>query len=117
MIPLSQPDVGQLEISLVNSTISDGWISGNGPQVDQFERMLAARLQRREVIATANGTMALELALRALGVGTGDDVIVPAFTFATPALTVLALGAIPVLADIDPMTWTIDPQDVASKLT
>ena len=116
-IPLSNADIGEAERKQVEAAIEGGWISGTGPQVRQLERRLAARISREHVIATANGTLAIELALRALGVGHDDEVVVPALTFAAPASSVLAVGATPVLADISPEHWTLDTEDVARKIT
>ncbi|MFC8532450.1 DegT/DnrJ/EryC1/StrS family aminotransferase [Streptomyces sp. NPDC057249] len=116
-VPLARPNLSALERSYVQQALEDGWISGTGGIVSRFEEGLSTRVGRRHTIAVANGTLALELALRALGVGPGDEVIVPAFTFAAPATTVLAVGAVPVLVDIDPETWTISPQAVRAALT
>ncbi|MCX4763821.1 DegT/DnrJ/EryC1/StrS family aminotransferase [Streptomyces sp. NBC_01275] len=107
-IPLSRPNLTALERSYVDSALDDGWISGTGRFVTRFEEGISKRVGRTYTTAVANGTLALELALRALGIGPGDEVIVPAFTFAAPATTVLAVGAVPVLVDVDPETWTID---------
>jgi perosamine synthetase len=92
-------------------------ISGTGPQVRELERQLATRIDRAHVVATANGTLAIELALRALGIGHGDEVVVPALTFAAPASSVLAVGATPVLADVAPDHWTLQADDVARRIT
>jgi perosamine synthetase len=116
-VPLSSADIGALERTYVEAALDGGWISGTGPQVREFERRLGNRIDRAHVIATANGTMAIELALRALGIGRDDEVIVPALTFAAPASSVLAVGATPILADIAPDTWTLCPDDVATKVT
>lgn len=116
-MPLSRPDIGEVERRSVDEAIRSGWISGTGPYLAKFEEALAQQVQRRHVIATANGTLALEVALRAMGVGYGDEVIVPAFTFAAPALCVLAVGATPVIADIDESTWTLDVGDAERKRT
>ncbi len=117
VIPLSSADIGEAERKQVEAAIEGGWISGTGPQVGELERRLATRINRDHVIATANGTLAIELALRALGIGYDDEVIVPALTFAAPASSVLAVGATPVLADIAPEHWTMDADDVARKIT
>ncbi len=117
VIPLSSADLGEAERRQVETAIEGGWISGTGPQVRELERQLAARINRAHVIATANGTLAIELALRALDIGRDDEVIVPALTFAAPASSVLAVGATPVLADIAPEHWTLHADDVARKIT
>jgi dTDP-4-amino-4,6-dideoxygalactose transaminase len=88
-----------------------------GPQVEAFEAESARYLQARDAIGVANGTDALLLVLDALGVGPGDEVICPAFTFYATAESVARRGATPVFADIDPVTLNLDPADVAAKVT
>lgn len=116
-VPLSAPFLTGREERYVQSALSRGWISGVGDYVSKFESLLAEITGRDHVIAVANGTMAIELALRALGVGTGNEVIVPAFTFAAPMLSVLAVGAVPVIVDVDPTTWTIDVDEASRRVT
>lgn len=115
--PLSQPTLGEQESANVEDAMSSGWISGIGPYVSAFERSLEQRTGRASAIAVSSGTTALELVLSALGVGRGDEVIVPALTFAAPAAAVLTVGAVPVLCDIDPRSWTIDPRAAQDLLT
>lgn len=117
MIPLSQPSITHQERNAVNQALNTGWISGTGPYVRDFETALKVQLGRDHALAVTNGTVALELVLRALGIGVGDEVIVPALTFAAPAAAVRAVGATPVLVDIDPFTWTIDPLDIPEAST
>ncbi|MFD4574106.1 DegT/DnrJ/EryC1/StrS family aminotransferase [Streptomyces sp. NPDC058417] len=107
--PLSQPSLGPQEAANVRDAMASGWISGTGRYVGAFEDALACRTGRAHVTAVSSGTTALELALSALGVGPGDEVLVPALTFAAPAAAVLTVGATPVLCDIDAESWTIDP--------
>ncbi|MFE1928301.1 DegT/DnrJ/EryC1/StrS family aminotransferase [Streptomyces asoensis] len=109
-IPLSQPTLGSQESENVRDAMASGWISGTGPYVDALEGALARQIGRASAIAVSSGTTALEIVLTALGVGPGDEVILPALTFAAPAAAVLTVGAIPVLCDIDPASWTIDPR-------
>lgn len=116
-VPLSRPSLSTVERSYVDAALDGGWISGTGRIVTQFEEGLSKRIGRTHTIATANGTLALELALRGLGVGLGDEVIVPALTFAAPATTVLAVGAVPVVVDVCPDTWTISPDAVRAACT
>ncbi len=116
-IPLSSPSLSSREKELVMEAIESGWISGTGSYVRDFEKAIAARIQRRHVVAVSNGTVAVELALRGLGIGPGDEVIVPALTFVTPAAMVCAVGATPVFADVEEATWTIDPDFVANVIT
>jgi dTDP-4-amino-4,6-dideoxygalactose transaminase len=88
-----------------------------GPQVEAFEEESARYLQAEAAIGVANGTDALVLVLDALGVGPGDEVICPAFTFYATAESIARRGATPVFADIDPATLNLDPADVAAKVT
>lgn len=116
-IPLSSVDVSARERAYVDAAMGGGWLSGTGPFVRRFEQQLGSRIGRRHVIAVANGTLAIELVLRAFDVGPGDEVIVPALTFAAPASSVLAVGATPVLADVSVETWTLSPDSVGKVLT
>ncbi|WNM35528.1 aminotransferase class I/II-fold pyridoxal phosphate-dependent enzyme [Streptomyces sp. Li-HN-5-11] len=115
--PLSQPTLGKEESDNVRDAMTSGWISGTGPYVSAFERALEQITGRASATAVSSGTTALELVLSALGVGPGDEVVVPALTFAAPAAAVLTVGAVPVLCDIDPGTWTIDPDAAGDLLT
>lgn len=115
--PLSSVDLGDVERANVAAAMEQGWISGTGAFVEEFETQLGERIGRAHVVATANGTLAIELALRAMEIGPGDEVIVPAFTFAAPATSVLAVGARPVVADVSAETWTLSPERVAERLS
>src|SRR5437764_3578062 len=88
-----------------------------GRNVAAFEREAAAYLGVRESVGVANGTDALVLVLDALGVGTGDEVICPAFTFYATAESIARRGATPVFADVDAATMNLDPEDVAARVT
>jgi dTDP-4-amino-4,6-dideoxygalactose transaminase len=88
-----------------------------GPNVQAFEREAAAYLGTREAIGVANGTDALVLVLDAMGIGPGDEVICPSFTFYATAEAIARRGATPVFVDIDPATYNLDPEDVAAKIT
>ncbi|MCS7007803.1 MAG: aminotransferase class I/II-fold pyridoxal phosphate-dependent enzyme, partial [Gaiellaceae bacterium] len=88
-----------------------------GPEVEGFEREAAAFLGVPHAIGVGNGTDALVLALEALGIGRGDEVICPAFTFYATAEAIARAGATPVFADIDPVSLTLDPADVAARVT
>lgn len=112
MIPLSSVDLGEREHAYTRDAMETGWISSTGPYVERFECALAKRLDRRTAISTCSGTAALDLALRALGIGPGDEVIVPALTFAAPASAVVNVGATPRFVDVSAETWTIAPAEV-----
>jgi perosamine synthetase len=116
-IPLSSISLSALEKQYVMTAIDGSMLSSTGPYVAEFERAFAQQLGIGYAVATATGSAALELIVRALDIGTGDEVIVPAFTFASPALAVALVGATPVFADIDPETWTIDPVRVRELKT
>lgn len=116
MIPVSRPVLGKEEIELVSASIADGWISSRGPMVERFEQGWAEYCGRAHGVAVSSGTAALHVALAAVGVGPGDEVILPAFTMASCAFAVLYCGAQPVLADVDPGTWTISVDQVRSRI-
>jgi perosamine synthetase len=114
-IPVSKPCIGPLEHQLVNECLRNNRLS-MGPMVERFEHQLAERLGVRHVVTCSSGTTALHLALVALGVGPGDEVIVPNLTFVATANAVHYTGARVVLVDVLPETWCLDPNDVARKV-
>jgi perosamine synthetase len=116
-IPVAEPDLGGNELAYVTSCLRDGWISSQGPFVRKFEQEFARRIGVPHAIATSSGTTALHLALLALGIGPGDEVIVPDLTFAASINAVLYCGASPVLVDVDRETWNIDPNAIQEVLT
>jgi len=111
-IPVARPDLGELERRFVAEAVESGWISSIGPFIDRFESEFATFCGSRHGIAVSNGTTALSLALSALRIGHGDEVVIPALTFAAVGATVVHAGATPVLADIDPRHWCLDPRAV-----
>lgn len=115
-IQISTPSMGQEEWEAVKDPIFSGWIT-QGPRVAEFERLFAARHGVKHAIAVSNCTTALHLALVALGVGPGDEVIVPAFTWVSTANAVMYCGATPVFIDVDPLTYNIDTGKLKSRLT
>jgi len=117
MIPLSRADIGEEEIAAVVQSLRSGRLGGDGPAAQRVERWLAERLGVPRVLLTTSCTHALELALMALGVGPGDEVILPSFTFVSTANVVIRQGAIPVFADVQPDTLNLDPKDVARRIT
>lgn len=116
MIPFWHPEVGEEERLLVERVLASGYLN-EGDVTAEFERQLADLLGVPYAVATTSGTAALSLALVALGVGHGDEVVVPDVTFAATANAVLLAGARPVLADVEPNTLTLDPEAVSSVLT
>lgn len=115
-IPISLPSMGQEEWEALKEPVFSGWIT-QGPKVKEFETLFAEKHQVKHALAVSNCTTALHLALVALGVGPGDEVIVPAFTWVSTANAILYCNAIPVFVDIDPITFNIRPEEVAAKLT
>lgn len=117
------PQAGEREVELLRKVL-DGhrWFAGaRGDDPEAVGTLFAARFaalhQSRHSFAVANGSVAIEIALAALDIGAGDEVIVPSYTFVSTATSVLRVGAVPVFADIDPETYCLDPADVARKLT
>ena len=115
MIPVSEPVLGGREAEYVAECLSTGWISSNGRFIDAFETAWAGYCGRRYGVAVANGTVALQLAVAALGIGPGDEVIMPTFTIISCALAVIYAGATPVLVDADPETWCMDVAQVEAQ--
>src|SRR5207245_2304455 len=99
-IPLSSISLSDVERQYVLAALDASMLSSSGPFVTEFEMRFARQVSVNHAIATATGSAALELVVRALDIGPGDEVIVPAFTFASPALAVALVGATPVFADI-----------------
>ncbi len=108
--------MGEEEWLALREPIETGWLT-QGPKVAAFERAFAERHRVRHAIAVTSATTGLHLALAALGIGPGDEVIVPAFTWVATANAVLYCGATPVFADVDRATFNIDPADMARRLT
>lgn len=116
-MPLAAPDLSGAEEAYVVEAVRSGWLSGQGPFVKRFEREFAAAVGTRYTFAVSSGTAALHLALLALGIGPGDEVLLPSLSFVSTANAVRYVGAEPVFVDVDPASWTIDPADLAAKLT
>lgn len=116
-IPVAEPVLEGNEKKYVMDCLDTGWISGSGRYVDEFEEKFAALCGTSHAVAVANGTVALHVALLALGIGAGDEVIVPDLTYIASANAVTYCGARPVFADVDARTWTLDASDVARKIT
>jgi perosamine synthetase len=116
-IPVAQPDLSGNESRYLQQCVESGWISGSGPYVDRFEADFARFCGVREAISCNSGTAALHLAMAALGIGPGDEVIVPTLTYIATVNAVRYCGATPVFADSEAHTMNLDPGDVQRKIT
>ncbi len=117
VIPVSQPSLDGNELRYVEQAVRSGWISSSGPFVAAFEERFAALTGCAHAIACSSGTTALHLTLAALGLGAGDEVIVPTFTMIATANAVAYTGATPVLVDADAISWNLDPAAVEAAIT
>ena len=116
-IPIAEPLFTGNELKYVTDCIRSGWISSIGAYVPRFEEEFARFCGQRYGVATSSGTTALHLALATLGIGPGDEVIVPALTFVATANCVVYTGARPVFVDSERQTWNMNPDSVVSKIT
>jgi perosamine synthetase len=114
-IRLAQPDVGEAELQAIAGVLASGRLT-MGPKVAELERLLASACGTAHAVAVSSGTAALHLAVSALGVGPGDEVVVPAYTFPATGNAVRLCGARAVLADVDPVTFNVDPARVHEAL-
>ncbi|MDM7935294.1 MAG: DegT/DnrJ/EryC1/StrS family aminotransferase [Methanothrix sp.] len=115
-IPIAKPIIGEEEIAAVVEVLRSGMLA-QGEAVARFEEMFARYIGAKHAVAVGNGTIALDLALKALGLRPGDEVITPAFTFIATANCVLYQGMRPPFADVDARTFNIDPEDLAERIT
>ena len=115
-IPITRPALGEEEARAPYESIKSGWVT-QGPKVAEFERAVASYVGARHGIATTSCTTGLHLALASIGVGPGDEVIVPSLTFIASANAVLYTGADVVFCEIDPRTFNVDPSDVERRIT
>ena len=116
-VPVNEPLLDGNEERYVVECIRSGWISSEGPFVERFETQFAARVGRRHGIAVANGSLAIDAAVVALGIGPGDEVIMPTFTIVSCAAAVVRAGAVPVLVDADAATWNMVAHDIERRIT
>ena len=116
MIPIAKPLIGDEEINAVIEVLKSGMLA-SGKEVKEFEKEFAQYLGAKHGVAVVNGTAALDVALKALRIGPGDEVITTPFTFIASANSILFQGARPVFADIDPKTYNLDPNEVLEKIT
>jgi len=116
LIPVSRPSLGDDELELVKQVFDSGWL-GLGAQVLEFEQVLQKFLNAKHVVCTNTGTTAIHLSLDALGIGKGDEVIVPSFTYVATIQAITATGATPVFCDIHADNLNIDTNEIKRKIT
>jgi perosamine synthetase len=114
---LDDPNLGDLEKKYLTKAIDTNFVSVVGPFVPEFEEKFAQYVGSKRAVSTQSGTAALHMALYQLGIGEGDEVIVPSLTFIATINPVLFVGAKPVIVDVDPITWNIDPQEIKKAIT
>ncbi len=115
--PIMQPLLDGNELAYVSDCIKTGWISSQGSYVKRFEKEFAEYCRAEYSIAVSNGTVAIHLALDALGIKAGDEVLVPDLTFAASINAIIYTGATPVIVDVDRTTWTISLEDIEKNIT
>jgi perosamine synthetase len=116
-IPVNEPVLTGNEKKYLDECIETGWISSEGPFVKRFEDEFASRMGRKHGIAVCNGSAAIDTAVGALGIGPGDEVIIPTFTIISCAAAVVRAGAVPVFVDSDPVTWNMDVNQLEDRIT
>lgn len=116
-IPVNTPDISGRERDYLLECLDTGWISSEGPFVGRFEKEFSARVGRQYGVAVANGSAALDIAVAALGIGPGDEVIMPTFTIISCPAAVVRVGAKPILVDSDPSTWNMDVAQIEARIT
>ena len=116
-VPVNTPLVDESDVEAVSRALRDGWISGEGPIVADFENNFAEFCNRTHGISVTNGTAAIEVVIHALGIGPGDEVIVPSFAIISCISQILRCGARPIFVDSDPLTWNLNVDDVENVIT
>lgn len=117
MIPVSQPKLSQLEVDYVTDAVKSGWVSSLGEYIDAFEKKFAEYCGTQYAVSVSNGTVGLHLALKALGIGEGDEVIVPDLTFVATANAVVMAQGTPVMVDVCRDSYCIDPAEIIKAIT
>jgi len=117
VIPVAEPEIGEDEIRNVTEAIRSGWVSSKGPFIEEFEEGFSRYIGMKHGVSTSNGTTALHLALTALGIKRGHEVLIPDLTFASVANVVIYIGAEPVLVDSHTDYWCVDPGKLAGQVT
>jgi perosamine synthetase len=117
VIPVNIPLITQQDRDAVNQALVDGWISGDGPVIQEFESVVASQVGRKHGVAVSNGSDAIELALRVLDLKPGDEVILPSFTIISCLAPILRAGLVPVFIDADSETWNMRTDQLESALS
>jgi perosamine synthetase len=117
MIPVCEPTLQGNELKYITEAVSSGWISSAGKFINQFEEKFSSFCNAKYGISCSSGTVALHLAIEAMGIGKGDEVIIPTFTMIASSNAVIYAGAKPVLIDAEPETWNIDINKIEEKIT
>ncbi len=117
MIPVNEPLIGETEERYVKECLTTGWLSSSGPFIEKFESEWATICGRKYGIAVCNGTVALQLAVRSLGLPPGSEIIMPSFTIISCALAAIYNDCVPVFVDCDPRTYTMKPSEVEVRIT
>lgn len=116
-ISVNTPLLAGNELKYISECITTGWISSEGPFITEFEEKFSKYIGQNHGIAVSNGSAALDIAIKALNIGKGDEVIMPSFTIISPAQSVVTAGATPVLVDSDLSTWNMDVDQIEAKIT
>ncbi len=116
-IPVNTPLIGEEEKVLINKCLETGWISSEGSYVKEFEKKIASLCERKYATAVSSGTAAIDIAIAALPLNKGDEVIVPTFTIISCISEILKRGIKPVFIDINPKTWNIDVEKIEEKIS
>ena len=114
--PVSKPFITKKDIYAVNKTLKSGWISSSGPEIKKFEENFSKYVERKYSVTVSNGTAALEIAIKALGIKKDDEVLIPNFTIISNALAVIRQNAKPVLIDCNHENWNIKIDDIEKKI-
>lgn len=116
-IPVNEPLLDGNEKKYLAECIDSGWISSEGPFVELFEKNMATAVGRSHAIAVSNGTGAIDIVIEALGIGVGDEVILPSFTIISCVNQIIRAGAKPVLVDSNPLTWNMNVEMIEEKIS
>ncbi|RLA99133.1 MAG: polysaccharide biosynthesis protein, partial [Deltaproteobacteria bacterium] len=108
-VPMSAPDITEEDVQAVAEVVRSGRLA-LGPKTEEFEHLIAEYVGVKHAVAVSSGTAALHLIVKALGIGPGDEVLVPSFTFVASVNVILYEGATPVFVDIEPDTYNLDPE-------